>query len=243
MNEQKHWDEMAKHGPFNVIDSGDKKGIKNKYIRYIKDQAVKNILPDREISILDFGCGSGNLSKTFASHKYKILGIDISLQQLMLAVEDNIADHSLFIQYNGNHIPLKDDIMEFVTAMGVFNFILDDPSLLLSLQQINRILSDKGRLICTIHTKKYKKYYDSEKKVIRTEEDFLHIFLEAGFDVEKKEYIRKSHHPLIYLIRYGLIPVKIFNHLAQLDKYLASIFNKPLLGYVDTLLILKKRNT
>jgi len=241
MDEKKHWDQMAKYGPMNVIDPTDKKGFKNTYIRSIKDRVVKDNLPAHQAQILDFGCGSGNLSKTFASEKYKITGIDISYEQLLLAVRDNNANHSLFIQYDGKRFPFKDQSIKCVTSIGVFNFILDDHVLLLNLQEIHRVLSDNGKLICTIHTRRNKKHYESQKKVIRTEKNFIQFFNDTGFNVEKKEYIRKSHHPLIYLIQYGLVPKKFLKYFAQFDQKLASIFHNPLLGYVDTLLALKKR--
>jgi len=239
--EKQHWDKMADQGRYNVIDPTDKKGFKNNYIKYIKDRAVKNNLPTHKTQILDFGCGSGNLPRSIACEQYKMIGMDISHQQLKLAFEDNDADHTLFIQYNGEQFPFKDRSIECVTAIGMFNFILEDQQLLQNLGEINRVLSDQGKLICTIHTRKQKKYYDQQKKNIKTEEEFIHMFHETGFTVEKKEYIRKSHHPLIYLIKWGLIPSSMYESFANIDQKLASLFHKPLLGYVDTLLVLKKK--
>lgn len=223
-----------------VIDPKDKKGMKNQYIRFIKDLAVERHLPDQDSLIMDFGCGSGNLSKSFASQKHRILGIDISGQQLILAAQGNDPKFSKFVQFDGDTIPMKDQSIKYIISLGVLNYMVNDELMLGSLKELYRVLAERGEMIATAQTRRVDKYYKNEDKLMRPEEDFERLFEQAGFIVEKKEYLRRSRFPLLYLVQFGLIPVSGFKTVSKIDSFFAKCFHRPYFNYVDTLFILRK---
>lgn len=242
IDQKQHWANNAKLGPLaSVIDPRDTLGWKNSYIAAIRDEAILNILSkDKSLKILDFGCGSGNLSKAIASTSFRIIGIDISFDLLKLATQQNNLQESSFLQYDGTTIPLKNQMIDYATTYVVLNHIIDDQRLSGALKEIHRVLGPHGKLICIEQTRKVGQLTDNGLKNQRSVEQFRSVFNLAGFRIEKIEFIRRARFPLIYAIRYGLISRNFFKSVAKLDKLYSSIFNKPRWSYVDTLFILSK---
>jgi ubiquinone/menaquinone biosynthesis C-methylase UbiE len=242
IDQKQYWTEIAKYGPMaSVIDPNDTVGHKNKYIVSIRDQAILNILPtDKKISLLDFGCGSGNLSKSLSGRCRKLVGMDISFELLKFAVQQNDPSMASFLQYDGKTIPLQNNLFDYAVTYVVLNHIIDDNHLTSALKEIHRVLSPQGKMICIEQTRKAGQLTDDDLKNQRSVEQFTKIFNLSGFHLEKVEFIRWARFPLVYAIRYGLIAAKHFETVAKLDKWYSSIFNKPRYSYVDTLFILRK---
>lgn len=242
MEDQKqHWADLAKFGQVaSVIDPNDTLGFKNRYIVDLRNSVFKkNLLLNKGV-VVDLGCGTGNLSKLLANDTIKVIGIDISFDLLKFAVFQNNPKWTMFIQYDGNHLPLKNNSVNYVTTYVVLNHVKENNHLVELLKEIHRILADDGKLICIEQIRKFSKYIPEDFKHQRSETDFRNLFLQSGFKVEEMKFLRHGKFPLIYIIRLGLIPVKFFSIIAKIDKFFASIFNKPTFSYIDTLFVLIK---
>ena len=242
MEDQKeHWAQTAKFGALaSVIDPNDTKGLKNLYIAQLRDHVFVRNLPTREIELLDFGCGSGNLSKSLASESRRITGIDISAELLNLAIQQNDSSFCKFVLYDGAEIPFESQSFDYVATYVVLNHIVDDGQLTETLRNVSRVLKDDGRALFIEQTRRKEKTTADGIKKQRSVADFTNIFDHAGFTVERIEHLRKARFLPIYLIRYGLIPKGFFPFIARLDRCFTRLFSSPITSYVDTLFVLKK---
>ena len=118
-NIRKYWDEEAELGPDrSVIDRNDMRGNKIKYIKFLRDRAIYKALGSISPSarILDFGCGSGGLSKALDRERYRMVGVDISLNILKLTHEHTFNQPPLFVQYDGKQLPFPSNSFDAFIA-------------------------------------------------------------------------------------------------------------------------------
>lgn len=118
---------------------------------------------DRDISILDFGCGTGNyLHEISARHKCRCFGVEPSEGMRLIARGKNPGAHIA----EGNHgrIPFDDDFFDFIYMTDVIHHVPDLGVLFLTLGGKLR----KNGLICIqtesheeIGTRWYNRYFAS----------------------------------------------------------------------------------
>jgi ubiquinone/menaquinone biosynthesis C-methylase UbiE len=242
MDDQKeHWAETAKLGALAaVIDPNDTRGHKNRYIARLRDAVILKTLPDRAIELLDFGCGSGNLSRSLASDRRRITGIDISAELLELARQQNDTPYSRFVLYDGGTLPFAEQTFDIAVTYVVLNHITDDDQLIRTMREVRRVLTNAGSLICIEQTRRQTTITENGIKKQRSVADFERIFNAAGFTVGRVTPLRKARFALIYLVRYGLIPAALFGFTARIDRFFAKWFPAPANSYVDSLFVMTK---
>jgi len=62
--------------------------------------------------MVDVGCGSGQATNIFHSYFEKIIGIDVSMEQLNQAKKQNIHENIQYLEGRAESMPLKDDSVE-----------------------------------------------------------------------------------------------------------------------------------
>ena len=243
-DQREHWAQAASQGALaSVIDPADTRGSKNLYIAQLRDRVFERELSASDCSVLDFGCGSGNLSKSLASKSRRFTGVDISPELLELAVEQNDPSVAQFVLYNGNDIPFDNHAFDFVVSYVVLNHIVDDRQLVNTLANVRKTLKKHGKALFVEQTRKVTTLTYGGIKNQRSVTDFKNVFELSGFSVQRIEHVRKARYLPIYLIRYGLIPEVLFPLLACLDNALAKVFGSPRYSYVDTLFVLSKNDS
>ncbi|MGL5021063.1 MAG: class I SAM-dependent DNA methyltransferase [Mycoplasmatales bacterium] len=144
-----------------------------KWVNWILNEA-----PDRNISILEVGCGTGFLATRLYDLDYKnIDAFDLSEEMIY---------HANMREYNINFF--VDNIATFKTEkkydliicfMDTFNYIIDDKDIKSSLKNMHAALSDNGVLIMDIHQSDNLENFDG--------------YLETGFTDTDVEYVWYSH--------------------------------------------------
>jgi len=235
-----YWDNEAGLGPDrSVIDRNDNKGNKIKYINRLRDKVVRDELKGLPPSsrVLDLGCGSGNLSRTLDKKGFCVTGIDISLEILKLTKHQTFRHPSLFAQYDGKHLPFSTSCFDACVISGVLCYLNDAESLLHILKEVSRVLKPGGRLIAVEQTRRARKFKQNKMKLQRPATEFLQPIEKSGMVNKKHQIIRRGHFPLLYPIRYGLVPSAFFPYIGGLEKFLGRVFRRPLFDYVDTLFV------
>jgi SAM-dependent methyltransferase len=236
-----YWNELAQYGQHaSVIDPNDTLGHKNAYIMGLRDRALLEVIRPQEQShlILDFGCGSGNISRLLATYKQRVVGIDIAQNLLRYATQDT--DGCVFLRYDGQHLPLQAEIFEIAVCYVVLSHITSDTHLLRVLRQIHDVLRPHGHFIAIEQTRRRRTVCDNGYKVQRTRREYCALFAESGLHVAHTEDIRSGHFPVKYLLRRGWFPPRLFPWLAALEKRYCRLVPSPVLDYRDTVFVLRR---
>jgi SAM-dependent methyltransferase len=240
---REYWDEMAQHGPdASVADPYDNRGSKNKYVDLIESQAILDALADIPPSarILDFGCGSGNISKKLDDIGYRPVGVDISFNLLKYTHRHEFRGAVLFVQYDGRNLPHRAGSFDACVTNGVLQFVLDNGLLHRTLDDIFRVLKPGGRLVASDHTHRNSVYQPQKKKVMRSEKEIVELLSRSGFRIKESNVVRRGHFPWIYLIRYGLIPSFLLPYLGKIEILWGKLFGHPIFDYANTVIVAEK---
>ena len=146
--------------------------------------------------ILDLGCGSGIVGKTFQEFfQAEIIGVDIR--------DYRIANIPLQI-FNGKNLPFPERSFDVI----LINFVLhhvDDPIILL--KEAKRVTRDKiiifedlsegflSKLICKIHGSSFDRFFGNPTKTsFKSEKEWEEIFKELGLNIIFKQ--RRHNFPI-----------------------------------------------
>lgn len=241
---REYWDNLSWHDvSCSVLDPNDTLGYKNYYIRSIALSALHEALSElsSQSQILDFGCGTGQNFSLLKDMKLQPIGMDISFPLLYQAINHGEPDIPC-IQYDGNNIPLSDSSVHAILTFSVLIYLVDDNDLAQCLKEMHRILIPGGRAIVIEQMTRNDRLSTDSIKYQRNRNHYQNLFAQAGFTCQSSTTLRRGHFPLLYLIRYGLLPKVFFPHLAKLEKWIGNIAPDPVLDYTDTMFILEKRH-
>lgn len=146
--------------------------------------------------ILDLGCGSGIVGKTFQDFfKAELFGVDII---------DRRAVSLPFQIYDGIHLPFLEKSFNTVLINYVLHHAQDPLALL---KEARRVAEDKivifedlpegflSKIICKFHGKSYSNFFQNpDKTSFKSEKEWENIFKDLGFNIIFKK--RKSNFPV-----------------------------------------------
>lgn len=116
------------------------------------DFIIKNIeeyqgtRKNKEIKILDIGCGRGNISLPLASLDYQVLGIDLDKNSIQELNKKNKFSNASFVLQDAAKINQKEKF-DFIIASEVIEHLLKPQDFLRNIQSL---LEERGVIIITI---------------------------------------------------------------------------------------------
>ena len=164
-----------------------KKGEYNKNMISWNYQAPQNTVklfnkhtPNKEINILDAGCGSGLVGIELQKNGYtKITGADFS-QEMLDLIPNNIYHQLELIDLN-EKLKYEDNFFDAITCVGTFTYGHVKAN---ALNELIRILKKNGLICFTINEGIYKKY-QFDLKIKQLSDDKLWDII----DISKCSYI------------------------------------------------------
>lgn len=242
-NESRYWDSMANYGrDASVIDPLDRLGRKNSYITRLRTETLLGELADLPsgATVLDFGCGTGNMTRIVRSRGYYAVGIDISAALLGLGKQNSEGATGPYILFDGETLPLRDNTVDAVITYVVLNHIIDNDHLAQILLEIRRVLRPGGRLLAIEQIRRRDGHDPARHSHRRSLGTFQGLFDGAGFKVQRNQTLRFGHFPPIYLVRYGLVPVCADRLIAASERVLGRLHPVPWFDYADVLFVMTK---
>jgi 2-polyprenyl-3-methyl-5-hydroxy-6-metoxy-1,4-benzoquinol methylase len=121
--------------------------IKEHDPQYVKTMEETMALLAKSDSVLDFGCGSGEISIGLASRVERILGIDTSGKMIELADEkacEQEIKNAVFREMDVFDSSLNNKSFSAIVAFNVFHLVDDAGKVL---KRLHQLLTDKGLLI------------------------------------------------------------------------------------------------
>lgn len=116
---------------------------------------VRNILENytRQGRILDIGCGRGEISKILNGNN--VYSIDIAKSDLQVAKQRNPDGN--FVHADALHLPFRERMFQKIVCIEVLQYIKKDQT---ALQEISRVLAEKGTVFLTVPNKNFPFMYD-----------------------------------------------------------------------------------
>ena len=195
--------------------------------------------------VLDYGCGTGNISRKFAaSNPLKLFGIDISEVSINKAIE-KAKNSNLQIDYSiDNCEETKFEAEKFNLVFG--SGILHHLNLVKSVSEINRILKNNGEMVFLepLGTNPLINFYRKLTPKSRSEDE--HPFLKKDFDFIESlfEQVTIKYYGFFTLVFFLFYknPQKsiIFKIISKLDYYFFKI--KYFKRFAWSVLIIAKKN-
>ena len=111
--------------------------------------ALRRHVPQRA-TVLDLGCGSGEISKACADAGFDVTGCDISPKMLRIAKERFSSERCRFAAVDPRHapaLPFEDQRFDAVIASSVLEYVPDAAA---QLREIRRVLRPGGWLLATV---------------------------------------------------------------------------------------------
>jgi len=104
---------------------------------------LKKVLPTKNSTILDFGCGEGRYIEEFLKiNPYKIIGADISSFAINKA-KKRFPKGKFFVISGDDQLPIKEGSVDFIFAGDVIEHIFDTPNFT---SEMNRVLKKGGKI-------------------------------------------------------------------------------------------------
>lgn len=222
---------------YGMLDAADRRGAKNRYIDSLQKLALAKaeVFKPTDV-ILDFGCGVGRLSAWLAHKGRKVYGIDVEADLLRLAAKYNARANLEYRLFDGATIPFAEGSLDAILCVRVLNRrILPDRKFAPMLAELHRVLKASGVIVTLEHV------YGRQHPLCYRREELLASFARRGFLCTAHYPIRKGHWPVLYLIRWGLIPSRFFPCLAQYELQKRRCEAEALLDYKDYFFCFEKK--
>jgi ubiquinone/menaquinone biosynthesis C-methylase UbiE len=203
------WDELAKKSELSAVLDPDGSSRKNHYIHSIHLEILRRGLNRvQKGNILDFGCGTGRVSRWLALHKWNVLGVDISAGMITKARELTMQLSGVaYKEFDGLHIPSENTEFEAVITVYVLQYAVRNNDLLISIAgELFRVLKPGGKIICIEITDN--KLYTTEK--------YRDILTSNGFNLIHDEPVRLRFGRFMALSEKNFIPMAFIPLLGRL---------------------------
>lgn len=102
--------------------------------------------------VLDMGCGTGNITQRLAESGYDMIGIDNSLEMLMIARDKDKSKEILYLLQDMRSFELYGTVRAVVSICDSMNYILEEEELLMVFKGVNNYLDPGGVFIFDMNT-------------------------------------------------------------------------------------------
>lgn len=160
-------------------------GVPNLLKRFQAKNIMKEISPQTNEAILDFGCGSGYLTVELQRAGAKVSGLDVSHNVSHNALKDCYGINISIVE-SGIKSPYSDKSFDKIVASEVLPMIPNPEEFLI---EMHRILKDEGTLfiINGFGRNRIKNLYDKKSVLYK----ILKFFFRDKFPLDYKEYVFK----------------------------------------------------
>jgi len=216
----------------NLADPNDALGHKTTYISRVQARALQRYLGAGSGNALDIGCGYGRMTDAVASLGYLVTGVDPSERVLKVAADRRPE----FTWQVGQlpDLPFPDRSFDLVCLFNVAR-ALHLMNIADICRSVPRLVKPGGKLVVIDNLRRGDERY-------LPEEWFDETFAQDGMHLSRKVPIRSSRWLIIYMIRYGLIPARWLDAIANWElRRMARKVRVPRFSYYNYLFVYEKQ--
>ena len=229
---------MPKHPPthddsgINLADPNDRRGLKSEYITLVQAMALERYIGRGKGSALDLGCGFGRMSAVLSDLGHRVVGMDPSVRVLNHARQ--IQPDIPFVAGKLPFLPFKPGTIDTIFALNVLR-VLHLMGLLEAASTIGEYLAPGGKLVVLDNSRRGDGRYIPDDEIES-------MFRAQGLTLISRKAFRRSRWPLIYAIRYGFVPRRMFQRIAEFEiRSLRSRKRAPRFSYHNVLHVFERR--
>jgi len=143
-------DYAARDGLRGVLDPADAAGAKNAAIDALHKLALERALGRRRFArALDFGCGTGRLTRYLAARVRHVVGADLTSAMLRRAAREGTVANVTYLRFDGRRLPLPDACLDLAVSVYVLQYAVREPATYAALlAELARVLAPAGLLVC-----------------------------------------------------------------------------------------------
>lgn len=104
--------------------------------------------------VLDLGCGTGNITQLMANKGYDMIGVDNSLEMLLIAKEKAKKEDKdiLYLEQDMREFELYGTVGAVISVCDSINYLLEEEDILQTFKLVNNYLDPKGLFIFDMNT-------------------------------------------------------------------------------------------
>ncbi len=128
---------------FNETAENYNNSFDGKYVKPMYEYILSYFTDKEEATILDIGCGSGNILAELVNGKRKLFGIDLSDNMIAVA-KKRLNENAILQVADAKEIPFQENQFEYIICNASFHHY---PYPMQTLLEMKRVLKKKGVLI------------------------------------------------------------------------------------------------
>lgn len=115
--------------------------------KYITDE-IDKIVKNKNLKIIDIGCGGGRYSRYVKEKKQEVIGIDLNKEMFYCPLNKDIP----FIECSFDNIPLFDSTFDLALSIGVYHNSVTNSQFENAIKEMYRILKDNSYALLSVFT-------------------------------------------------------------------------------------------
>ncbi|MFW5691398.1 MAG: methyltransferase domain-containing protein [Chloroflexota bacterium] len=139
-------------------------------------------ISQRERSLLDLACGTGQMMQHFLAHDYRVTGIDLSAAMLAYARRNTAPHDPPLIQADAANFSLDDTFGLVVSTFDALNHLPDMDALRACFDNVRRVLASDGLFIFDLNTRAG--LYANWNNVLVTDHEDVFVVSRGVYDGE-----------------------------------------------------------
>ncbi|HEY3298818.1 MAG TPA: methyltransferase domain-containing protein, partial [Armatimonadota bacterium] len=115
---------------------------------------LSHLTPRKSHMLLEAGCGTGRMTRTFANKCRRLVSADFSLESLKACsgkLNDAGIDNVDLIQADICHLPLSTSVFDRVVSCQVLEHIPTPESRACAVSELSRVMKDNGKLVLSAY--------------------------------------------------------------------------------------------
>lgn len=146
---------------------------------------VLNTCPDRNIKILEVGCGTGYVADRLYENGYhNIDAFDLSDEMIKCAKERNDAINFYTDNATTFEVATKYDLV--ICFMDTFNYIIEDKDIKQTFKNFKKAIKDNGVILMDIHQNDNLENFDGYLETGYTDNDVEYVWHSHVYDYDKR---------------------------------------------------------
>lgn len=118
---------------------------------YLVERLKKHGIKKEQV-IVELGCGTGNITRLLSKKGYRMIGVDVSEEMLMMARQKEDTSDILYIHQDMTQLELNGHVDAMISLCDSMNYLTEEEALYLVFQRVAEYLHEDGVFVFDMKT-------------------------------------------------------------------------------------------